>query len=282
MTPSMKNLMTTPMNRTVNSSTNSPIKTAIKRVLFLCTANSVRSQMAEALLRFHAGDQFQVMSAGTAPADIDPRTLQVLTENRIPAENLQAKSIDSLRHQHFDFVISLCSNARQECQNWPGAGVVIAWDFPDPQESLDPHAFTKTFHAIDQRIQLFVEVNRPMGDPLSISLSPVEFYKSLADEIRLKSLLLIQQQGELCVCELMAALEETQPKISRNLALLRKSGLLLDRRQKQWVFYRLHPLMHAWMRDVLRTTQAGNPALIEPEMRRLVQMQERPSECLSA
>lgn len=254
----------------------------MKKVLFLCTANAVRSQMAEALLRYHAGDRFQVCSAGTAYERIDPRTLEVLAEQRIPSDGLHAKAIDSLVDQHFDFVISLCSHARQECQNWPGSGVVIAWDFPDPKNSLDPQAFSKTFHAIQKRIQLFIEVNSQVGDDLAIALSAVDFYKALADDIRLKSLLLIQQKGELCVCELMTALDEAQPKISRNLAQLRKAGLLLDRRQKQWVFYRLHPLMHDWMQDVLRSTYQGQPELIAAELNRLMQMTERPSEQLSA
>src|SRR5690606_16643645 len=140
-----------------------------------------------------------------------------------------------LANQHFDFVISLCSNARMECQNWPGSGVVIAWDFPDPKTSQDPQAFLKTFFAIEKRIHSFIEINTQAGEHVSESLSPTEVYKALADDIRLTSLLLIQEKGELCVCELMAALEESQPKISRHLAQLRKSGLLIDKRQKQWV-----------------------------------------------
>lgn len=235
----------------------------MKRVLFLCTGNSIRSQMAEALLRHHGGSAFQVISAGTEPQTIEPRTLEILRKQNIPVEGLHSKAIDSLADQHFDFVISLCSQARQECQNWPGSGVVLAWDFPDPKISLDSQAFFKVFHAIESRIQAFIEINRPIGKQAADALSPIDFYKALGDEIRLKCLLLIQAKGELCVCELMAALNESQPKISRHLAQLRKSGLLLDRRQKQWVYYRLHPLMHDWMKQVLSTTREHNPALLE-------------------
>ncbi len=109
------------------------------------------------------------------------------------------------------------------------------------------------------------------------ALTPLQFYKSLSDELRLKSLLLIEQQGELCVCELMAALDESQPKVSRHLAQLRRAGLLQDRRQGQWVFYRLHPQLHDWMLRVLRETAAHCPELLTPAGKRLAQMGERPS-----
>ncbi|MCE9679811.1 metalloregulator ArsR/SmtB family transcription factor [Shewanella sp. AS1] len=102
------------------------------------------------------------------------------------------------------------------------------------------------------------------------------FFKALADETRLLSLLLILSQTELCVCELMAALDESQPKISRHLAQLRKAGLLSDRRQGQWVFYRLNPELPDWALAVLQQTLAGNPAFIEPPVARLQVMGQRP------
>jgi ArsR family transcriptional regulator len=108
-------------------------------------------------------------------------------------------------------------------------------------------------------------------------LQPLEFYKSLADETRLLSLLLIEQEGELCVCELMTALDLPQPKISRHLSQLRKAGLLLDRRQGQWVFYRLHPLLHDWMREVLRQTREHGTRMLQQPLARLDAMGDRPS-----
>nr|WP_281363073.1 MULTISPECIES: metalloregulator ArsR/SmtB family transcription factor [Neptunomonas] len=108
-------------------------------------------------------------------------------------------------------------------------------------------------------------------------MQPLDFYKSLADETRLLSLLLIEQEGELCVCELMEALDLPQPKISRHLSQLRKIGLLLDRRQGQWVFYRIHPLLDDWMRDILRTTREHSSQLLETPERRLNSMNSRPS-----
>lgn len=247
------------------------------RVLFLCSANSARSQMAEVLLRHFGGHRFDVFSAGTEPSAVDPRTLEALQGFGLEAQGLVSKSVESLGDQHFDYVISLCDKAHRECRYWPGSGVVMAWDFPDPKASNDPKAFERTLQEISERIRLFVLVNSKDVNSEVKVLQPLEFYKSLADETRLLSLLLIEQEGELCVCELMTALDLPQPKISRHLGQLRKAGLLLDRRQGQWVFYRLHPLLHDWMLDVLRQTREhGNRMLNEP-LARLDAMGDRPS-----
>lgn len=107
-------------------------------------------------------------------------------------------------------------------------------------------------------------------------MNPLSFYKCLADETRLRCLMLIEQEGELCVCELMAALDEIQPKISRHLAQLRKSQLLQDRRQGQWVFYRINPTLPEWARQVLRRTTQANPQFIESSLGNLRGMGDRP------
>ena len=107
-------------------------------------------------------------------------------------------------------------------------------------------------------------------------MHPVDFFKCLADETRLRSVLLIEREGELCVCELMAALAETQPKVSRHLAQLRKCGLLLDRRQGQWVFYRLCPELPRWAAQVITAAAANNGAFLEQDLRRLQAMGDRP------
>lgn len=247
-----------------------------KRVLFLCTANSARSQMAEALLWHQAGDQFEAFSAGVAPEVVDPRTLTALSEFGVATDGLVAKSVASLSDQHFDFVISLCDKAHRECRQWPGSGVVMAWDFPDPKASADPKAFGHILQEISERIRLFVLVNTKQVNSQVKTLTPLDFYKALADEIRLLSLLLIEQEGELCVCELMQALELPQPKISRHLAQLRTQGVLLDRRQGQWVFYRLHPLLNDWMRDILQQTREHSAALLQEPLQRLHAMSSRP------
>ncbi len=82
-------------------------------------------------------------------------------------------------------------------------------------------------------------------------LTPLQLFKHLADETRLAIVLLLRDQGELCVCDLCSALDAPQPKISRHLAMLRASGLLLDRRQGKWVHYRLSPQMPAWAAQVI-------------------------------
>ncbi|MCB1755609.1 MAG: metalloregulator ArsR/SmtB family transcription factor [Gammaproteobacteria bacterium] len=107
-------------------------------------------------------------------------------------------------------------------------------------------------------------------------MNPLLFFKCLSDETRLRCLLLIQQEGELCVCELTEALDEIQPKISRHLAQLRKCDLLIDRRQRQWVFYRINPALPDWAKDVLATTAECNTAFLRNNHKRLRVMGARP------
>lgn len=83
------------------------------------------------------------------------------------------------------------------------------------------------------------------------SLTPLALFKNLSEETRLTLVLLLRQAGELCVCELVSALEESQPKVSRHLAMLRESGLLIDRREGKWVYYRLSPHMPAWAAAII-------------------------------
>ncbi|MBL4611391.1 MAG: metalloregulator ArsR/SmtB family transcription factor [Pseudomonadaceae bacterium] len=85
----------------------------------------------------------------------------------------------------------------------------------------------------------------------TLAFTPILIFKCLADETRARMTLLIARQGELCVCELTAALELSQPKISRHLAQLRQCGLLEDERRGQWVYYRLHPALPDWVRQML-------------------------------
>ena len=107
-------------------------------------------------------------------------------------------------------------------------------------------------------------------------LNPASVFKCLADETRVRATLLITREGELCVCELVCALDDSQPKISRHLAQLRTCGLLLDRRQGQWVYYRLNPDLPAWIRTLLDTTLAANTAWLEENSARLAVMGDRP------
>ncbi|SDH63063.1 ArsR family transcriptional regulator [Pseudomonas benzenivorans] len=107
-------------------------------------------------------------------------------------------------------------------------------------------------------------------------LTPTTVFKCLADETRVRLMLLIAREQELCVCELTCALDESQPKISRHLAQLRSCGLLADRRQGQWVYYRLHPQLPDWVVAVLQATLDANRHWLDPEGKRLEGMGERP------
>ncbi|MBA1202566.1 metalloregulator ArsR/SmtB family transcription factor [Pseudomonas capeferrum] len=107
-------------------------------------------------------------------------------------------------------------------------------------------------------------------------ISPSEVFKCLADETRARATLLIVSQGELCVCELMCALDDSQPKVSRHLGLLRSCGLLLDRRQGQWVYYRLNPELPAWVQQILQITLQANAQWLQDNTARLQDMDGRP------
>ncbi len=109
-----------------------------------------------------------------------------------------------------------------------------------------------------------------------MQLIPTDVFKSLADDTRSRIALLIASEGELCVCELTESLQESQPKISRHLSLLRNSGVLLDRRQGQWVYYRLHPELPTWVMSVLQQTLAANQQWLAEDLRRLHGMERGP------
>lgn len=112
-------------------------------------------------------------------------------------------------------------------------------------------------------------------------MEPVQFYKCLSDETRLRCLLLIQKEGELCVCELMEALDDIQPKVSRHLAQLRTCGILDSERRGQWMFYKLNPALPVWALTALKETQKGNPAFLKDNLKRLqrlgIRANKRPS-----
>jgi ArsR family transcriptional regulator len=107
-------------------------------------------------------------------------------------------------------------------------------------------------------------------------IDPLQFFKCLADETRLKSLIIMHSEGEVCVCELMEALQESQPKISRHLALLRENQIVLDRRQGQWIYYRLNPDLPGWVKNVLNETTQSNQSYIKAHLKNLCCMGDRP------
>ena len=131
------------------------------RVLFVCTGNSARSLMAEALLRQHGGSAFEVHSAGTEPKGVNPLTLRVLAAVGIDASWARSKSVDEFVGQSFDYVITVCDQARQSCPVFPGAHESLHWGYEDPAEAEGTDeerlvVFRRVLTQIGERIGLFI------------------------------------------------------------------------------------------------------------------------------
>lgn len=107
---------------------------------------------------------------------------------------------------------------------------------------------------------------------------PHQFFKMLADETRMRCLLIIAREGSLCVCELTQALGESQPKVSRHLAQLRQSGVLVDERKGQWVYYQVSSDLPGWMRKVITSLKESNCLQKQylTDSERLKSMSDRP------
>ena len=252
-----------------------------RRVLFVCTANSARSLMAEALLRDMAGDRFEVASAGTEPAGPHPMALHVLEEAGISTEGLHSKQLAEVQGQYWDYVITLCEKAANECGTVCQPAQQIAWDFADPVPANRHSTFALTLKEIKERIALFALVHQKETGTKPVSYDPVAAFKALADDFRLAALLLVRSEQQLCVCELTEAFEVTQPKVSRHLAILRDAGLLATERRGQWIYYSLNPGMPQWLARVLDETASHNTGFIESPLARLQAMADRPSvQCL--
>ena len=104
----------------------------MKTVLILCTGNSVRSQMAEGLLRHDAGDRFEVDSAGTKPSKVRPEAISVMKELGIDISGQRSKSVDDFAGRSFDYVLTVCDNAKETCPIYPGHANRIHRSFEDP------------------------------------------------------------------------------------------------------------------------------------------------------
>ncbi len=105
----------------------------MKRVLFLCTGNSARSQMAEALLRHLGKEDYEALSAGTQPqSEVNPIAIEVLKERGIPTNGLYPKPVDKFVNYDIDMVITVCDNAKQTCPHFPEAKQIEHWSIEDP------------------------------------------------------------------------------------------------------------------------------------------------------
>ncbi len=133
------------------------------RVLFLCTGNSARSLIAEALLTEFGGADFEVHSAGTHPKGVNPYTERVLTEQNLSTAGLRSKSLDLFMGLQFDYVITVCDAAAEECPIFPGAPDRIHWSFFDPAAAegadlVKLAAFRETLRGMRRRIEAFIPV----------------------------------------------------------------------------------------------------------------------------
>jgi arsenate reductase len=133
------------------------------RVLFVCTHNSARSQIAEALLRRYGGGDFQVFSAGTVATRVNPFALEVLAEQGIDWSGARSKTIDQFLEQEFDYVITVCDRARETCPVFPGSMNTLHWGLDDPSELEGSDAeklaaFRRTAQEVSARLRPFIEV----------------------------------------------------------------------------------------------------------------------------
>ena len=131
------------------------------RVLFVCTGNSARSVMAEALLRHRGGPDFEVQSAGTEPRGINPLTLAALAEAGIDASWARSKSVTEYLGQRFDYVVTVCDQARQTCPVSPGVHESLHWGYEDPADATGTEAerlavFRRVFIQLGERINQFI------------------------------------------------------------------------------------------------------------------------------
>lgn len=133
------------------------------RVLFVCTGNSARSQLAEALLTQFGGDDFEVYSAGTEPKGVNPFAVETLASRGIDWSGAASKSVTQFIGQSFDYVITVCDRARQSCPVFPGQYNSLHWGLEDPAEvegtaAEKRAAFDRTAMELTQRLRPFIEV----------------------------------------------------------------------------------------------------------------------------
>lgn len=133
-----------------------------QRVIFLCTHNSARSQMAEGLLRAMAGDRFDIHSAGTEATAVRPEAVRVMQEIGIDIGGHESKTLSRYLAQNFDWVITVCDEAAEACPVFPGAAHPLHWSLPDPGRTAGSQeqrlgTFREVRDRLSQLIEAFVQ-----------------------------------------------------------------------------------------------------------------------------
>lgn len=131
------------------------------RVIFVCTGNSARSQMAEAILRREGAGAFEVVSAGVHPKGVHPLTIKALGRVGIDISGAESKSVGRFVGQRFDYVITVCDRARANCPVFPGGSETLHWGIDDPVEAAGPEAdrlvaFERAMTELAGRIRMFI------------------------------------------------------------------------------------------------------------------------------
>src|SRR5690242_7230720 len=128
----------------------------MKNILVLCTGNSCRSQMAEGYLRYYAGDKAEVFSAGIEAHGVNPRAIEIMKEDGIDISNHTSKQIDAVGNLSFDFVITVCDNAKEQCPVFPATSKKFHIDFPDPAKATGTEEeIMQQFRKVRNRIKKY-------------------------------------------------------------------------------------------------------------------------------
>ncbi|WP_339909420.1 arsenate reductase ArsC [Symmachiella dynata] len=141
-----------------------------KRVLILCTGNSCRSQMAEALWESLGGGSWQSESAGSKPSGyVHPLAIQAMQEMNIDISEHQSKSLDQFQNQPFDLVVTVCDNAKESCPVFPGAKTTLHWPFQDPADATGSEeeqmtVFRRIRDEIKDKIETYLQTLKSEGE----------------------------------------------------------------------------------------------------------------------
>lgn len=128
------------------------------RVLFLCTGNSARSQMAEGYLRHFAADRLDVFSAGTRPAELNPLAVEAMRQIAIDISGQRSKDVKEFLGEEFDYVVTVCSNAQEDCPVFPGRAKRIHWNLNDPAAAQgSPRSRLEVFRRVRDEIVCLIE-----------------------------------------------------------------------------------------------------------------------------